>query len=99
MWYAIYSQDAPDSLPRRKKVREDHLARVRVLVDEGRLLVAGPLPAIDAPDPGPAGWAGSLIIARFESLEDAQAWANDDPYVHAGAWASVEVSPFVPLLP
>lgn len=99
MWYAIYSKDAPDSLPRRKKVREDHLARVRVLVDEGRLLVAGPRPAIDAPDPGPAGWAGSLIIARFESLEVAQAWADDDPYVHSGAWNSVEVSPFIPLLP
>lgn len=99
MWYAIYSKDAPDSLARRKKVREDHLARVRDLVDEGRLLVAGPLPAIDAADPGPAGWAGSLIIARFESLEDAQAWADDDPYVHSGAWDLVEVSPFIPLLP
>lgn len=99
MWYAIYSTDAPDSLPRRKRVREDHLARVGVLIDEGRLLLAGPRPAIDAPDPGPAGWAGSLLIARFESLEDAEAWANDDPYVHSGAWGSVEVSPFIPLLP
>ena len=99
MWYAIYSKDAPDSLERRKKVREDHLARVRALVDEGRLLVAGPRPAIDSPDPGPAGWAGSLIIAAFDSLESAKAWAEDDPYVHAGAYASVEVTPFIPLLP
>lgn len=99
MWYSIYSKDAPDSLERRKKVREDHLARVRALVDEGRLLVAGPRPAIDSPDPGPAGWAGSLIVAEFDSLEAARAWADDDPYVHAGAYVSVEVSPFIPLLP
>lgn len=99
MWYVIYSKDAPDSLPLRKKVREEHLARVRILVDEGRLLVAGPRPAIDAPDPGPAGWAGSLIIARFESLEDAETWAKDDPYVRSGAWTSLDVSPFIPLLP
>lgn len=99
MWYAIYSKDAPDSLARRKQVREDHLARVRMLVDEGRLLLAGPRPAIDAPDPGPAGWAGSLIVAKFDSLEAAEAWAADDPYVHAGAYQSVEVSPFIPVLP
>lgn len=99
MWYAIYSTDAPDSLPLRKKVREDHLGRVRALVDEGRLLVAGPRPAIDAEDPGPAGWAGSLIIARFESLDAAESWAQDDPYVHSGAWTTVDVSPFIPLLP
>lgn len=99
MWYAIYGKDVPDSLERRKSVREAHIQRVRDLVDEGRLLVAGPRPAIDAPDPGPAGWAGSLIIAKFDSLEAAQAWAQDDPYVHSGAYESVEVSPFIPFLP
>lgn len=99
MWYAIYSQDSPDSLEKRKPVREAHLERVKALVDEGRLLIAGPRPAIDAKDPGPAGWAGSLVIARFDSLDAAEAWANDDPYVHSGAYESVEVSPFIPLLP
>jgi len=99
MWYAIYSKDAPDSLERRKQVREAHLERVRALMDEGRLLIAGPRPAIDSLDPGPAGWAGSLIIAKFESLEAAEAWARDDPYVHSGAYESIEVSPFIPLLP
>jgi uncharacterized protein YciI len=99
MWYSIYSHDAPDSLERRKRVREAHLERVHILVDEGRLLVGGPRPAIDATDPGPAGWAGSLIIARFDSLEAARAWADEDPYVHAGAYEKVEVSPFIPLLP
>lgn len=99
MWYVIYSKDAPDGLERRKRAREAHLERVRALVDEGRLLIAGPRSAIDSPDPGPAGWAGSLIIARFESLEAAEAWARDDPYVHSGAYQSFEVSPFIPLLP
>lgn len=99
MWYAIYSTDVPDSLERRKQVRADHIGRVRTLADEGRLLVAGPRPAIDAPDPGPAGFSGSLIIAKFESLEVAKAWAEDDPYFQSGAYQSVEVSPFLPLLP
>ena len=99
MWYAIYGRDRPDSLERRKQVREAHIARVRALVEEGRLMVAGPRPAIDAPDPGPAGWLGSLIIAKFDSLEDARAWAEDDPYVHSGAYESVEVTPFIPVLP
>ena len=99
MWYAIYSTDVPDSLERRKQVRADHIGRVRTLADEGRLLVAGPRPAIDSPDPGPAGFTGSLIIAKFESLEVAKAWAEDDPYFHSGAYQSVEVSPFLPLLP
>ena len=99
MWYVIYGKDAPNSLERRKPVRAQHLARVRDLLDEGRLMVAGPRPAIDAEDPGPAGWQGSLIIARFESLESARAWAEDDPYMHSGAYESVEVSPFVPVLP
>ncbi len=99
MWYAIYGRDVPDSLALRKKVREAHLSRVRDLLDEGRLLVAGPRPAIDSPDPGPAGWQGSLIIAKFESLEAAKTWAEDDPYVHSGAYEKVEVSPFIPILP
>ena len=99
MWYALYARDVQDSLEKRQSVREAHLARVRKLVDEGRLLVAGPRPAIDSPDPGPAGWQGSLIIARFDSLSAAQAWADDDPYVESGAYEKVEVSPFIPLLP
>lgn len=99
MWYAIYGRDVADSLPLRKQAREAHIERVKALVEEGRLLVAGPRPAIDSPDPGPAGWSGSLIVAEFDSLQDAEAWANDDPYVHSGAYESVEVSPFVPVLP
>lgn len=99
MWYCIYGKDAADSLERRMSVREAHLARVRALLDEGRLLMAGPRPAIDSPDPGPAGWQGSLIIARFDSIESARAWAEDDPYVHSGAYETVEVSPFIPILP
>lgn len=99
MWYAIYGCDVPESTERRMKVREAHLARVKQLVAEGRLLVAGPRPAIDATDPGPAGWQGSLIIAQFDSLAEAKAWAEDDPYVHSGAYEKVEVTPFIPLLP
>lgn len=99
MWYAIYGKDVADSLERRMKVREAHLARVQALADEGRLLVAGPRPAIDSPDPGPAGFLGSLIVAKFESLDVAEAWANDDPYIHSGAFEAVEVSPFIPILP
>ncbi len=99
MWYAIYGRDVADSLERRKKVREAHITRVRELLDQGRLMVAGPRPAIDAADPGPAGWLGSLIIAKFDSLEDAESWAQDDPYIHSGAYESVEVTPFVPVLP
>lgn len=99
MWYAIYGKDVPDSLPLRKQVREAHIARVKALLDEGRLLVAGPRPAIDSQDPGPAGWVGSLIIADFDSLEVARDWAQDDPYAHAGVYESVEVTPFVAFLP
>ncbi|HKJ16867.1 MAG TPA: YciI family protein [Xanthomonadales bacterium] len=99
MWYSIYGRDVSDSLERRMSVREAHLARVRALLEEGRLMVAGPRPAIDSPDPGPAGWQGSLIIAKFESLEAAEAWAQDDPYIHSGAYEKVEVSPFIPILP
>jgi uncharacterized protein len=99
MWYAILSEDVADSLPLRAKAREAHLARVKALIEEGRLLVAGPHPAIDAGDPGPAGFSGSLVIAEFDSLEDAQDWANADPYVESGAWAKVTVKPFKRVLP
>lgn len=99
MWYAILGEDAPESLPLRAKAREAHLARVRQLVEEGRLLVAGPHPAIDAEDPGPAGFTGSLVIAEFESLEDAERWANADPYLRVGAWTKITVRPFKRVLP
>jgi uncharacterized protein YciI len=99
MWYVIYSIDRADSVEARKQARPAHLERVEALLDEGRLLLAGPRPAIDAPDPGPAGMAGSLIVARFGSLDEARRWADDDPYVQAGVYESVEVSPFIPVLP
>ena len=99
MWYAIISEDVEDSLDRRAAARPDHLARVRELVDAGRVLVAGPHPAVDGMEPGPAGFTGSLIIAEFGSLEEAQAWANDDPYVKAGVYADVTVKPFRKVLP
>jgi uncharacterized protein len=99
MLYAIIGHDAPEALPRRRMQRPAHLERIRALVDAGRLLLAGPLPAIDAPDPGPAGCAGSLIVAEFASLEDARAWIAADPYVTAGIFGSVEVHPFVKVAP
>ncbi len=99
MWYAIISEDVENSLPLRAKARETHLARIRGLVDEGRVLIAGPHPAIDAQDPGPAGFTGSLVVAEFSSLEEARAWADDDPYVAAGVYASVRVKPFRKVLP
>lgn len=99
MWYAIISEDVEDSLERRAKARAAHLARLTALVDEGRLLVAGPHPAIDAADPGPAGFSGSLVIAEFLSLEDARSWADADPFVAAGVYATVTVKPFKRVLP
>lgn len=99
MWYAIEGRDGEGVLERRVAAREAHLARLRALRDEGRLLVAGPCPAVDAGDPGPAGFSGSIVIARFDSLEDARAWADADPYVEAGVYASVEVRPFRRVLP
>jgi uncharacterized protein len=99
MWYVILGKDAPDGLARRKLARPAHLARAQQLVDEGRMLVAGPCPAIDASDPGPAGFAGSVIIAEFPSLADARAWIDADPYVTQGVFESVEVRPFVKVLP
>jgi uncharacterized protein YciI len=99
MLYAIISQDVPNSLPLRTPVRPDHLARVEILQNEGRLVIAGPLPAVDNADPGDAGFTGSLIVAEFESLEAATAWADSDPYVKAGVYASVTVKPFKQVLP
>lgn len=99
MWYAIISEDVENSLELRKSARPAHLERVKDLVAEGRLLVAGPHPAVDGIDPGPAGFSGSLIIAEFDSLQDAETWANEDPYVQAGVYAKVTVKPFKPVLP
>ncbi|BBM00051.1 YciI family protein [Microbulbifer sp. GL-2] len=99
MWYAIISEDVSDSLPLRKKARADHLARLDRLKDEGRLLVAGPHPAVDSEEPGEAGFSGSLVVAEFSSLEDAKAWADNDPYIEAGVYASVTVKPFKLVLP
>lgn len=99
LYYAIQGEDAPDSLARRLAARPDHLARLNALKDEGRLLLAGPFPAIDSPDPGPAGFTGSLIVAAFDSLETARAWADADPYVAAGVYAQVTVKPFKRVLP
>jgi hypothetical protein len=99
LYYLIRGRDAADSLPLRLANRMAHLARIRVLNDTGCLLLAGPLPAVDAADPGSAGFVGSVIVARFESLAVARAWAESDPYIEAGAWVTVEVDPFVKVLP
>ena len=99
MWYAIYSHDKPDSLSKRMASRPEHVARLKDLLSQGRLLLAGPRPAIDAADLGPAGFLGSLVVAQFESLGDAQAWADADPYIAAGVYERVEVSPFNRVLP
>lgn len=99
MWYAITGTDRPDSLELRVAARPAHLERLNTLRQEGRLLLAGPFPAIDAEDPGPAGFSGSLIVAGFDSLAAAQAWADADPYVAAGVYAEVVVRPFRKVLP
>src|SRR5437868_8756468 len=99
MWYAIYTLDHPDSLSKRLAVRAPHLERLRALQDEGRLLLAGPMPAIDAQDPGPAGFAGSLIVAEFADLAAARAWADADPYIAAGVYREVQVRPLRRVLP
>ncbi len=99
MFYVIRGADVPNSLDQRKAARPAHLARLEKLRDAGRLLLAGPFPAIDAEDPGPAGFTGSLIVAEFDSLEDARAWAQADPYVAAGVYAAVDVTPFRKVLP
>ncbi|MTH46311.1 YciI family protein [Intestinirhabdus alba] len=94
MLYIIYAQDIADSLDKRLSVRPAHLARLQLLRDEGRLLTAGPMPAVDSNDPGAAGFTGSAVIAEFASLEEAQAWADADPYVAAGVYAQVSVKPY-----
>jgi uncharacterized protein YciI len=99
MWYALVCEDVEDSLPLRAGARDDHLARLKDLTAEGRLLIAGPIPAIDSEDPGPAGFSGSLVIVDFPSLEEAEQWAADDPYVEAGVYRQVTVRPFKPVLP
>ncbi|WP_018862725.1 MULTISPECIES: YciI family protein [unclassified Thioalkalivibrio] len=94
MLYMIQGQDAPDSLDARLAARPEHVARLQALHEAGRLVLAGPLPAIDSNDPGPAGFTGSLIVAEFPSLEAAHEWADADPYVASGVYASVDVRPF-----
>lgn len=99
MLYAILGRDTPNSLERRLAARPAHLERLNALLTEGRLILAGPLPAIDSADPGPAGFQGSLMVVEFPSLEDATTWANADPYVATGVFAAVEVFPFRKVLP
>ncbi|MEW6590142.1 MAG: YciI family protein [Pseudomonadota bacterium] len=99
MFYAIVGQDVPGSLDKRLAARPAHLERLQALQAAGRLLLAGPFPAVDGNDPGPAGFTGSLIVAEFDSLADAQAWADADPYVAAGVYAGVTVKPFKKVLP
>jgi len=99
MYYAIIAEDIDNSLELRMQARPAHLARLEQLKQEGRLLVAGPHPAIDSEDPGPAGFSGSLVIARFDSLESAQQWADEDPYCEAGVYQKVTVKPYKKVLP
>jgi uncharacterized protein YciI len=99
MLYAIIGQDNEQSLGKRLAARPEHLQRLEAMKQEGRLLLAGPFPAIDSEDPGPAGFSGSLIVAEFQSLEEARAWADKDPYVAAGVYESVTIKPFKRVLP
>ncbi|NRB71571.1 MAG: YciI family protein [Xanthomonadales bacterium] len=99
MWYFIHAKDKPGSLEKRLAARPDHLARLQELQAQGRLLVAGPCPAIDSEDPGPAGFSGSMVVLSFDSLEEARAWAEADPYVAAGVYEQVDVYPYKPVLP
>ncbi len=99
MYYAIMASDVEDSLERRLAARPSHLQRLQQLKNQGRLMLAGPFPAIDNEDPGPAGFSGSLIVAEFESLEEARTWADADPYLEAGVYAEVTVKPFRKVLP
>ena len=94
MFYAIISEDIPNSLEKRKSARPAHIERLELLKQEGRLLIAGPHPAIDSNDPGDAGFTGSLVIAEFNALADAKVWADNDPYVLAGVYSKVTVKPF-----
>ena len=99
MYYAIISEDVEDSLPLRTRARPAHIDRLNQLKNEGRLLVAGPHPALDTPEPGDAGFTGSLVIAEFDSLEAARSWADADPYVEACVYRQVTVKPFKAVLP
>ena len=99
MYYVIIAEDAPNSLEKRLANRPAHLARLTELQNQGRLLLAGPMPAIDSIDPGPAGFTGSLIVAEFSDLQAAKDWANADPFVNAGVYANVSVKPFRKTLP
>ena len=99
MLYAFISQDVANSLEKRLSVREQHIARLNELKDQGRLIIAGPHPAIDSVDPGDAGFTGSLIVAEFESLESAQEWSDADPYIDAGVYEKVIIKPFKLVLP
>lgn len=99
MLYAIISQDVDNSLEKRKQARPAHLARLEALKEQGRLILAGPHPAIDCEDPGEAGFTGSLVVAEFDSLDAAKAWADADPYVEAGVYQAVTVKPFKKVLP
>ncbi|MHC9510082.1 YciI family protein [Kangiella sp. M94] len=99
MLYVIFSQDVENSLPKRAQARAAHIERLQTLKEEGRLILAGPCPAIDAEDPGEAGFTGSMIVAEFDSLENAQAWADADPYIEAGVYQSVIVKPYKKVLP
>ncbi len=99
MLYLIVGEDTPNSLEKRLSVRPEHVARLQALQAEGRLVLAGPFPAVDSPDPGPAGFTGSAIVAEFASLAEAQTWAEADPYVAAGVYGKVVVRPFKKVLP
>lgn len=99
MWYAIVAEENPETLKKRMQARPDHLARLQKLQEEGKLLLAGPFPAIDSNDPGPAGFTGSLIIADFDDLQTATEWANADPFVNEGVYTQVTVKPFRKTLP
>ncbi len=99
MYYAILCEDVDNSLPLRQGARPDHLARLQALADQGKLLAAGPHPALDTEDPGEAGFTGSLVIAEFSSLEAATSWAGADPYVNAGVFKNVTVKPYKLVLP
>lgn len=99
MWYAIIGEDKPGSLDARLAARPAHLERLHALQNQGRLLLAGPFPAIDNENPGPAGFTGSLIVAEFDSLDSAQCWADADPYIASGVYAGVTIKPFKKALP
>ena len=98
MWYVIFATDVENSLPLRQSVRPEHLSRLEALRNQGRLLTAGPMPAIDSEDPGEAGFTGSTVIADFDSLEQAKLWAESDPYIEAGVYKDVVVKPFKKVL-